>query len=523
MPTDLFTEALSNAATLSPRLFAIDEPLLPSILREVQHFCAKHVDSEHIDKEGRLGGDLLAAVAEQGWFGLGVPAEHGGSGLSMAAAARVVAELAAHNGSLGTCVGLHSGLALHSLLHRGSEELKARYLPEVAEGKRICAFAATEPSAGSDISAVKTTLSERDGALRLTGSKIYVTNGGMAGLVTALARSPGLGGAKAGHTMVIVDTKWAGVTKGAEEKKLGLKGSSTITIDFDDVEIPRDHVLGEPAMGLQYAHGALGWGRTMMVAGCLGVATAAVKATREHVQVRQQFGRPLAKFALVRESLANMRADVYAIESLLRLVCAYEDASIGDIQVPSTALKVFGSEAAWNAIDRGIQLFGGAGFLEDVGMARRLRDVRVTRIFEGANDVLRLHLASAALGWTLPALRELQVGKDAPARFAGEAAAIDAAVAKVTDALEVVRKMGFRVYEKQAIQFHLADAIIGAFAATACYLRALATPDEEAALAVPRLAIANLTRRSLEAAARALEPTDKARERLYELAANDEG
>lgn len=523
MPTDLFSEALANAATLSPRLFEIDEPLLPSILREVQHFCQKHVDSEHIDKEGRLGGDLLAAVAEQGWFGLGVPAEHGGSGLGMSAAARVVSELASFNGSLGTCIGLHSGLALHSLLHRGSEALKAKYMPEIAEGKRICSFAATEPSAGSDISAVKTTLSERDGKLRLTGSKIYVTNGGMAGLVTALTRSPGLGGAKAGHTMVVVDTKWPGVTKGAEEKKLGLKGSSTITIDFDDVEIPADHVLGEPSQGLQYAHAALGWGRTMMAAGCLGVATAGLRATREHVQVRQQFGRPLAKFALVRESLATMRADVYAIESLLRLVCSYEDAKVGDIQIPSTVLKVFGSEAAWNVVDRGIQLFGGAGFLEDVGMARRLRDVRVTRIFEGANDVLRLHLASAALGWTPAAMRELKVAATAPAHLSAEAAAIDGAIAKVTDALEVVRKMGFRVYEKQAIQFHLADAIIGAFAATACYLRALATPEDEAKLAVPRLAIANQVRRSLEAAARSQEPSDKARERLVELVAADEG
>jgi alkylation response protein AidB-like acyl-CoA dehydrogenase len=522
MPTDLFSEALSHATTLSPRLFAIDEPSLPSILREVRSFCAKHVDPAHLDKEGKLGGDLLALVAEQGWFGLTTPAEHGGAGLSMAASSRIIAELASHDGSLGTCVGLHSGLALHGLVHQGSEALRARYLPEIAEGKRICAFAATEPGAGSDISAVKTTLSEVDGKLRLTGSKVYVTNGGMASLVTALARSPGLGGAKAGHTLVLVDTRWPGVKKGAEEKKLGLKASSTITIDFDDVEIPADHVLGEPSQGLAYAHKALGWGRTYMAAGCFGVARAALAATREHVATRQQFGRPLAKFTLVRDSIATMRAEAYAIESVLRLVAAYEDAGLGDIGQPSSVLKVLGSEGAWYVIDRGIQLFGGAGFLEEIGMARRLRDVRVTRIFEGANDVLRLHLASAALAWPIATMRELKVATGAPAHLASEAAAIDGALSRLTDALEQVRKLGFRVYEKQVLQYQLADALISAFTAMTVYLRAVATPDDEAALAVPRLAIALHARRSTDASARALEPADKARDRLIELAAADE-
>jgi alkylation response protein AidB-like acyl-CoA dehydrogenase len=314
------------------------------------------------------------------------------------------------------------------------------------------------------------------------------------------------------------------VRRGAEEKKLGLKGSSTITIDFDDVEIPHDHVLGELSHGLAYAHKALTWGRTFMAAGCLGVAQAALAKTREHVHVRQQFGRPLAKFALVRESLANARAEVFAIESVLRLVAAYQDAGLGDLALPSTVLKVLGSEGAWGVVDRGIQLFGGAGFLEDVGMARFLRDVRVTRIFEGANDVLRLHLASAALGWTIPGMRAASLATTAPAHLVGEARAIDRAVGALADVLEQVRaKYGVRVYERQTIQFQLADAIIGAFAATATFLRAAAMPNEEAVLATPRLAIDVQLRRCVDATARASEPADRARDRLLELAAADEG
>ncbi len=206
------------------------DPLLPVVLREVRAFCASNVDPARIDHDGRIGADLLSAIAEQGWFGLTVPEEQGGVGLSLHSATRVIAELAGHDGSVGTCVGLHSGLALHSLLHLGSEALRARYLPSIVEGKRLCAFAATEPGAGSDIASVKTTLREVDGKLRLSGSKCYVTNGALCGLITVLARSPGLGGAKAGHSLVAVDPRWPGVSRGAEEHQLGLKGSSTITI-----------------------------------------------------------------------------------------------------------------------------------------------------------------------------------------------------------------------------------------------------------------------------------------------------
>lgn len=429
-----------------------EDPLLPVILREVRAFCAANVDSARIDRDGRIGGDLLSAIAAQGWFGLTVPEEQGGVGLAMLSAARVIAELAAHDGSVGTCVGLHSGLALHGLLFRGSDALRAKYLPSIAEGKRLCAFAATEPNAGSDIASVKTTLTEVNGALRLTGSKCYVTNGALAGLLTVLARSPGMGGAKAGHTLVAVDPKWPGVTRGAEEHKLGLKGSSTITIDFDDVEIPADHVLGEPSQGLLHAHAALGWGRTFMAAGCLGTARAAYESVKQHVETRQQFGRPLARFPLVRASLAEMRAEIWSIERVLEQVCLSKD-----LALPSSVLKILASEGAFRVVDRAVQLMGGAGFIEDAGMARRLRDVRVTRIFEGANDVLRLSLASDALGWKTAALRDLRVEPR-----------IDERLTAFLDTLDQVKKTwGFRLFERQQLQVHLADAILALYTAIA--------------------------------------------------------
>jgi alkylation response protein AidB-like acyl-CoA dehydrogenase len=497
MATDPFTSVVQHAGDLAPRLAvdAIEErELLPAMLSEVRSFCASHVDGERIDREGRLGEELLAGVVERGWFGLTVPERFGGAGLTLAAATRVVTELAGHNGSLGTCVGLHSGLAMHALLHLGSEEQQERHLPGVAAGRTLLSFAATEPNAGSDISAVHTTLSESDGRLKLDGSKCFVTNGGLCGLVTVLARSPGLGGARAGHTLVLVDPRSPGVSVSREEHKMGLKGSSTVSIDFEGVELAPEQVLGEPSRGLDYAHRALCWGRTFMAAGCLGSAQAALDSAISHTHARVQFGRELARFQLVREALACSRAEVYAIQSTLRLVCALGDSGAGDLALPSTMLKVLASEGAWRVVDSSLQLMGGSGYIEDSGMARRLRDVRVTRIFEGANDVLRLSLASASLTWPADALAEREPDVFEP--FHQEAELFHATLAQAASALASLKKrFGFRLFEQQARSAQLAEAWIGLFAALAVLLR----PTDEPSVA--RLAV----RLQLDRAARAAE------------------
>lgn len=511
MARDPFTTTLAARAALSDRL-AVDaydeEDVLPSMLREVREFCAELVDGERIDRDGQLGPALLGEIAARGWFGLTVPAEFGGAGLSLAAATRVVSELAAHNGSVGTCVGLHSGLALHALLHVGAPPLKRRYLEEVAAGQRIASFAATEPEAGSDISAVRTTLTEKDGALRLNGSKCYVTNGGIGGLLTVLARSPGLGGARAGHTLVLVDPAWRGVSRGREEHKLGLKGSSTVTIELDDVEVPRDHILGEPSKGLQLAHDALSWGRTFMAAGCLGSARSALASAREHTRVRQQFGRPLARFPLVRQALAHAKAEVYAIESTMRLVCAIADTGCGDTALPSAIVKVLASEGAWSVVDSGLQLMGGAGFIEESGMPRRLRDVRVTRIFEGANDVLRLSLASAAITWPAATLQTAASIEHIPAHLQREAHSFERVSSEVFSALQSIKKeWGFRLFEQQAISARMADALIALYAALASLERA-SVSREQGEIATARLSIHLQLERAAQSAERALTPPD---------------
>ncbi len=494
---DMFTPLLNAFPDLSKRVAQPSRDpdegeVLAALLGEVRRYGRTQVDSEAIDKRGALGKEMLAQVAEQGWFGLTIPEKLGGAGLSVKAATRVVAELSSYNGSLATCVGLHSGLGLYCLIHLARPELQERYLPHVASGERIAAFAATEPNAGSDIAGVRSTLKEVDGKLLLNGTKCYVTNGGLCGVLTVLAASPGLGGARSGHTMVLVDPAWPGVQRGAEEHKLGLKGSSTITIDFDNVEIPRDHVLGEVSKGLEHAHAALTWGRTFMAAVCLGSAQAALAAARAHTAERVQFGRTLDRFPLVREQLAQCTADVYTVESVIRLTSDIYDAGLGDIALDSTVAKIIASEGSWNVIDRGVQLMGGMGYIEDAGMARRLRDTRVTRIFEGANDVLRLHLASATLSW--PSATLLSLPKAAPVvgdELREAAEAFDRLLAKLGEALARIRKThGFKLFERQSLQSAMADVMIPTYAMLAVLLRASgsvppgATPQTSRELAI---------------------------------------
>jgi acyl-CoA dehydrogenase len=265
--------------------------------------------------------------------------------------------------------------------------------------------------------------------------------------------------------------------------------------------VPPDHVIGEASLGLEYAHRALTWGRTFMAAGCLGPAQATIAQVEEHAATRVQFGRPLLKFPLVRHQLAECRALVYAMESVIRLVCHGFDSGSFDIALPSAVAKILCSESAWAVVDRGIQILGGLGYMEDANLARRLRDLRVTRIFEGANDVLRLSLASATLGWVTDPL--------AGARPAGTRA--DALVARVIALVDRVRKQhGVRLFDRQVLQSHLADAIISAYGALACAIRAAEARGQE--LATAEFAMRLLTERA-DAAMAAAEHLDEASDR----------
>ncbi len=370
-----------------------DDGALPLVLAGVRRFVAREVDAAAFERAGAIPDAIRARAAELGLFGLSIPEAHGGLGLDLGECAEVVVELARADRSLATMIGLHNGLGARPLIERGTPPLKARWLPSLASGARVASFAATEASAGSDLTRVRTTATLDGDQLVVDGEKLFVTNGGFAGLFTVLARTPDRGGAR-GQALVLVPRDLPGVSVGPEEDKLGLRASSTVSVRFDGVRVPAEHALGAPGEGATDALSALEWGRTLMAAGCLGTARAALDLALEHARTRRQFGRPLLALPGVRSAVAGLLREVFAMGAVVRAVGRAERAGAPLAHLAAVA-KVLCSEGAFRICDRALQLHGGAGYLEDVGVARMLRDARVTRIFEGANEVLLLRAGTA--------------------------------------------------------------------------------------------------------------------------------
>jgi alkylation response protein AidB-like acyl-CoA dehydrogenase len=381
-----------NAATS----LAVDErETLDLILPEVARFLAREVDGDAIDRDHLIPASVREGAAALGLFGLTIPVEYGGSGLSLASTAKVIAEIARVDRSVAIMLGLHAGLGTRGLVEHGTDAMKREWLPRLASGECIASFAATEASAGSDLTAIATRGERTDFGLRVDGEKSYVTNGGFAGLFTALVRTPGIGGGRA-FSLVAIPRGTPGVEIGREEDKLGIRGSSTVTVTFEGATVPWANVLGEPGRGTELTHGLLAWGRSLMSAGCVGTARAALDATLTHVTSRRQFGRPIGAFGATQSHVAWMAARVHAMDAFVQTVAA-EHARGGSIETLSAIAKVFTSESAFEVCDRALQLHGALGFLESTGVARMLRDCRITRIFEGANDVLLVRVGAARL------------------------------------------------------------------------------------------------------------------------------
>ena len=397
-------------------------------------FVREKVHPLEIDKNHAIARALLEEVAWLGTFGVTIPEAWGGAGLGLVGACAVVDTIARRDRALATTVGLHLGLGTRGLVAFGTERQQSRWLPELAAGTRIAAFSATEPGAGSDLSRLQPRVAPSGpGRLTVSGHKIFVTNGGLADVFTVAAASPGLSDAAAGASLVVLERGDAGFIVGPEEKKLGLRGSSTTPLWFEDVEVPADRLLGPPGDGQQLLSQILAWGRTIMAAGCAGTGHAALDLASHHVASRRQFGRALASQPVVRRQLADMAADLYAMRSLVART-AVEEGNPIELERLSIAAKVFCSEVDWSLCDRALQLLGGSGYIEESGAPLLLRDARITRIFEGANDVLLTRLGSIELMHPRP-VRQTGTRADA---IAGE---VHAVVAGLRDSggLKVLR------------------------------------------------------------------------------------
>lgn len=367
---------------------------LAPFLAELDRYLLATIDPLAIDRAHHIPPSVLRELAELGVFGASIPEAFGGAELDLAGVTAIVETLARRDRAIATTVGLHLGLGTRGLVAFGAPDQQARWLPALASGQVLAAFGTTEPNSGSDLARLQTRAVVQGQRLTVQGEKLYVTNGGLAGLYTLAVAVTGFGDFQASRALVFLERSDPGLVVGREEDKLGLRGSSTTALHLD-VDVPVDRLLGPPGAGPDQLAHVLAWGRTAMAAGCCGTAQAALDLTLQHVSLRHQFGRPLAAQPVVRAQLADMIATL----TTMRALVAATTRAVDDLERErlSLASKVVASDGDCAICDQALQLHGGAGYLEDTGLSLLLRDARVTRIFEGANDVLLTRLGQLEL------------------------------------------------------------------------------------------------------------------------------
>ena len=342
-----------------------------------------------IDEEGRYPEENLKRLAELGLLGMLVPASHGGSETGTVAYAIALAEVA--GGCASTAVGMAVTNMVGEGIHRfGSEEQRSRFLPALASGTVTGAFALTEPSAGSDAFGIST-VALRDGdAYVLNGSKVFITNGSRAGVTIVMAvteKEP-----KKRISAFLVEPGMPGYSVGKPEHKMGLKGSDTVSLSFDDCRVPKRNLLGAEGEGFPIAMTILDGGRIGIASQSVGIARAALDAATSYARERRQFGEPIASFQAIQGMLADSATELDAAE-LLALRAAYRKDAGAPFTREASVAKVFASEAAYRACHRSVQVFGGYGYIREYPVERHLRDIKVTSIYEGTSEIQRIIIA----------------------------------------------------------------------------------------------------------------------------------
>lgn len=390
-----------------PQIRARDREMLGAMTDAIDQFLAdKAADLRQYDRDAEQPEDFIQALRDLGLFGLIIPEEHGGLELSNGAYARVLAQTSSHDSSVSLTIGAHSSIGMKGLLLFGTEEQKQRYLPRLASGELIAAFCLTESGAGSDAASIRTKASRNDdGSWTLSGEKIWITNGGIAGFYTVFARTDTPEGR---ITAFLVEAGWPGVSHGPHEDKMGIRASSTTTVAFSDVRVPAENVLGPVGKGFKVAMSILNSGRTGLGGGAVGGMRTLLRLATAQAKERQQFGKPIAEFGLVREKLARMAVDCFAAESTVWMVAHLIDSGHSDYSVEAAISKVFASEAVQRASYEALQIAAGNGFMREFPYEQITRDTRILSIFEGTNEILRLYVALSGFKGVGAGLGELK-------------------------------------------------------------------------------------------------------------------
>jgi alkylation response protein AidB-like acyl-CoA dehydrogenase len=400
---------------------------------------------------------LLRRCGDLGLLGIEVPEAYGGENLDKVSAMLVTEEMA-RVASFGVSFGGQAGIGTLPIVYFGTEELKKRYLPQICKGEKISAYALSEAGSASDALAAKTTATRTPDSTHwlLRGEKMWITNAAFADLFITFAQVDGRE-----FSGFVVEKTAPGVSTGAEERKMGLKGSSTRALLLDDVKIPAGNLLGEVGKGHRVAFGTLNTGRAKLGATAIGAGRAAMEEAVRYAKQRTAFGKPIATFGAIQHKLAEMAIRIWTIESMVYRTASLLSGIDPEYAAESSILKVFGTEALDFVVDEALQVFGGYGFTSEYPVERYYRDARVNRIFEGTNEINRLLIGRLLFK------RKVYTTPVAPSGFLGGARQALQLCAGLAE-----EKHGDSLPDQQEVLAHLADVAMEIYAMDSVLVRA---------------------------------------------------
>ncbi|MBE3588678.1 MAG: acyl-CoA dehydrogenase family protein [Thermoanaerobacteraceae bacterium] len=509
-------ETISPQDVFTPEDFSDEHRMIRDTVADfaANELAPRAEELEH-QPEGLMR-ELLVKAGELGLLSADIPEEYGGSDLGKLASIIITENIVA-GGSFALGHGAHTGIGSLPIVFFGNEEQKQRYLPKLATGEYIAAYALTEPNAGSDALSARTkaVLSPDGKHYILNGEKMFITNSGIADVFVTYAKVDG-----EKFTAFIVDRDTPGFSLGAEEKKMGIKGSSTRSLIFEDAKVPVENLLGEIGKGHVIAFNILNIGRLKLGAGCVGSAKLALELAARYALQREQFGQPIARFGLIQHKLAQMNAKSYAAESVIyRLTGMIEEsladksggaavaAAIEEYALECSIAKVLCSEVLDYVVDEMVQIYGGYGYIQDYPAERFYRDSRINRIFEGTNEINRLIIPATLVRRAmkgqlalLPAARAL-AGEILNLRAAapeedGKPLAAERSMVAMAKKLfllvggQAVEKYMDKLAQEQEIIGILADLVIQIYAMESAIFRALKAWEADPPAARTKLLLA---------------------------------
>jgi acyl-CoA dehydrogenase len=372
---------------------------LQLLARTVRDFVETRLQpiEKQVEDSDEIPGEVVREMAGLGFFGLPFPEEYGGAGAGDLGYCLALEQFGRTSAAFSNLIGAHTSIGSMSIFLGGTDEQKRRYLPDLTSGRKLAAFSLTEPSSGSDAASIQTTARKDGDRWLLNGTKIWVTNGPIADVVVVYAANDRAKGARGGITAFIVEKGFKGFRVGKVDEKMGLRGSKTGELIFEDCEVPDANVLGgEVGAGFRTALGALDIGRVSLSAGAVGTSQHLLELGIAHAKRRKQFGQPIAGNQAIQWMLADSAVEIHAARLMVYDAAAKLDRGIR-VSREAAMVKVYASELANRVADRVLQIHGGMGYMKDSPVERAYRDARILRIYEGTSEVQRMIIAEDLL------------------------------------------------------------------------------------------------------------------------------